>query len=425
VTVLILGANGFIGRHISSALFQAGFNVKKAVRRQSSQHNDNSILIDIQNADETAWKSALEGIDVVINCVGAVKGNQNSSLNDIHVKMAKSLFHACRNSNVKHVIHFSALGASSNKPTEYQKTKGLSEELLAKYAHEKFTYSILRPSLIIGPGGASSNLFNALAAFPFSLKFSKQIRKVQPVLIDDICDLVVAIVTNKTPTSNSIDVVGPAPISLDEMINVLRTNLATKSWFSIKLPSKILELSRYFIGSLTNGILNKDTIAMMKEGNTASPKIFEKHLGRPPRDLSSLSLLHPCSPEERRNARIYFARPLLRWSLGLIWILTGLLSFGIYPIEKSQELLSHIVTNGIIANTLLFSSAALDLFLGIMLLINKKTCQIAIFQIILMLTYMIIATGLPLEYWLHPFAPILKNIPLIAATIVMVALEKD
>jgi hypothetical protein len=40
-----------------------------------------------------------------------------------------------------------------------------------------------------------------------------------------------------------------------------------------------------------------------------------------------------------------------------------------------------------------------------------------------MLAFTLIATALPAEYWLHPFAPLLKNLPIAAATLAMMALE--
>jgi hypothetical protein len=35
----------------------------------------------------------------------------------------------------------------------------------------------------------------------------------------------------------------------------------------------------------------------------------------------------------------------------------------------------------------------------------------------------LLAFGLPADYWLHPFAPIVKNLPIAAAILVMIAME--
>lgn len=424
MSVLIYGADGFIGRNLSVALSKAGLDVVKAGRRQS-QTDEHYITLNSQETEGQAWAQAIDGIDTVINCTGAIKSRLGNSLQCVHIEGAARLFKACQNSTVKRVIHFSALGAGTNKPTEYQHTKGQAEEQLVKIAQGHFDYCILRPSLVVGPSGGSSTLFGALAALPVAVGFGGQVGKVQPVLIDDICDLIVHLVQSDEPLPDRLDVVGPKAMRIDEMMSILRQHLQAKAWLRFRMPSKLLELSSYFSGSLTNDILNRDTVRMMKEGNTADPQAFSRYLGYSPHDLNKLSSLHPVTAEERRNASLYFLKPLLRWSLGLLWVLTGFLSLGLYPIEDSRALLSNIGAEGAFADVLLFSSAGLDLLLGAMLLLNVHVIKVAVLQVVVMVTYMFIAVGLPAQYWLHPFAPLLKNIPLIIATLVMAALEKE
>jgi hypothetical protein len=46
-------------------------------------------------------------------------------------------------------------------------------------------------------------------------------------------------------------------------------------------------------------------------------------------------------------------------------------------------------------------------------------------QVAIMLAYMaVISIFLP-EFWLHPFGPLIKNLPLLAATLIMLILEEE
>jgi hypothetical protein len=45
-------------------------------------------------------------------------------------------------------------------------------------------------------------------------------------------------------------------------------------------------------------------------------------------------------------------------------------------------------------------------------------------QIALMLGYMVLITWALPEFWLHPFGPILKNLPMLAAVALLLALEE-
>ncbi len=101
---------------------------------------------------------------------------------------------------------------------------------------------------------------------------------------------------------------------------------------------------------------------------------------------------------------------LMRYSLAVVWIVTGILSLGIYPQEDSFSLLARIGIENGAASTALYLGSTADIVFGLMTLFapSKNLWQA---QAILVLIYTIaISIYLP-EFWLHPFGPILKNIP--------------
>jgi DoxX-like family len=101
---------------------------------------------------------------------------------------------------------------------------------------------------------------------------------------------------------------------------------------------------------------------------------------------------------------------LMRYSLAVVWIVTGILSLGIYPHENSFALLARIGIEGGAASTALYLGSTADIVFGLMTLFApSKTLWQA--QALLVMTYtIVISIWLP-EFWLHPFGPILKNIP--------------
>jgi DoxX-like family len=101
---------------------------------------------------------------------------------------------------------------------------------------------------------------------------------------------------------------------------------------------------------------------------------------------------------------------LIRYSLAVVWIVTGILSLGIYPQEGSFALLARIGIEGIAASVALYLGSAADIVFGLMtLFVPSKNLWQA--QTLLVMIYTaVISIYLP-EFWLHPFGPILKNIP--------------
>jgi FlaA1/EpsC-like NDP-sugar epimerase len=61
-TVLVTGANGFVGRHLSPVLARNGRKVRRAVRHPFG--NDGEVVIE-SISSETNWKAALAGADAV------------------------------------------------------------------------------------------------------------------------------------------------------------------------------------------------------------------------------------------------------------------------------------------------------------------------------------------------------------------------
>jgi hypothetical protein len=103
---------------------------------------------------------------------------------------------------------------------------------------------------------------------------------------------------------------------------------------------------------------------------------------------------------------------LARYTLAAVWLATGVLSLGIFPQQESLQLLAQVGLYGTIALIALYGSATLDVVLGMATLLCPSRMLWRV-QAILVLGYsVIIAIYLP-EYWLHPFGPVLKNLPIL------------
>jgi hypothetical protein len=103
---------------------------------------------------------------------------------------------------------------------------------------------------------------------------------------------------------------------------------------------------------------------------------------------------------------------LTRSVLAIIWVVTGLLSFGIYPQRESLELLEHVGLRGDVALVALYGSASLDILLGILTMLYPSR-MLWRAQAALVIVYSVIITLYLPVYWLHPFGPILKNLPIL------------
>lgn len=103
---------------------------------------------------------------------------------------------------------------------------------------------------------------------------------------------------------------------------------------------------------------------------------------------------------------------LIRLTLAAVWLATGVISLGIYPLSDSLALLAQVGLHGPTALAALYLAAAADIALG-WLTLYRPTQVLWRIQAMLIVGYtLIISVCLP-EFWLHPFGPILKNLPIL------------
>jgi hypothetical protein len=106
---------------------------------------------------------------------------------------------------------------------------------------------------------------------------------------------------------------------------------------------------------------------------------------------------------------------LLRLSIAFVWIATALVSALLYPAEQSYQLLERTGVPAAWAPIMLYGAAGCDLVLGLGTLLLVRRRRLWQVQLALIGLYsLVIAIRLP-EFLLHPYGPLTKNVPMLAA----------
>ena len=424
--ILITGASGFIGSHIVTTLLAAQHEVIACVRNPEYIHQRfpaiKTVNIDFMTVrDPQDWLRYLHNIDVVINAVGIINESHQQSFKALHTDGPVTLFRACELAGVKKVIQISALGADDTAFSTYHLSKKAADDMLSQCSLD---WTILQPSIVIGPGAKSSSLFKAIAALPIIPLIGGGKQLIQPVSIDDLTALIHKIIESRALNHQRVPVVGAEPVAFKLLIDRFCAWLGFRSLFYINIPYPIM----LFIARITsiftsNSPINSDSIRMLKQENTGDSTMFIDAMQRQPLSLDDTLALQIPDQADRWHARLYFLIPLLRIAIGLLWIITGLLSAFIFPVSESYIFLARLHIDGDMAPMLLYSAAILDILLGMAFLFRYRIVQAGLLQIAIIITYSIFITiGLP-EFWLHPFGPVTKNIPIIIATLIVMATD--
>ncbi|MFO1350046.1 MAG: SDR family oxidoreductase [Gammaproteobacteria bacterium] len=385
--------------------------------RRISHH----IVVDFtRDHDPTVRLSRLVGVEIVINAVGILHERGVQTFDALHAQAPIALFSACRQAQVARVIQISALGADEQAHSHYHTSKKTADDFLRTL---DLDWIIVQPSLVYGTDGASAALFRRLAVLPWIPLPGTGAQIVQPIHIDDLAAVVVALVAGAGAQRRTLACVGPVSLSWRQMLVTLRAGLNLAPARFVSIPLALVRLAAHIGAVVPGALLRRETLAMLERGNHAPADAVSALLGRAPRAVAEF--INPANAAlERGAAHWYWAEWLLRSALALVWIVTGVLALGVYPRSGSYHLLARVGASGIFASVLLYGAAALDLALGMATLWVSRGRWLWRLQIGLIGMYsLIIAWRLP-EFWLHPFGPLLKNIPILAILAVLLLMGK-
>jgi uncharacterized protein YbjT (DUF2867 family) len=401
--VLLVGAAGFIGRHLSVALARGGHEVVAGVRRPSSPA---AIAVDLErDTSSEAWLPRLRGIGAVVNAAGIFREGDRRSFDAVHGAGPRALFSACEAQGVRVVVQVSALGADAEATSRFHLSKRSADDALRA---SSLDWAIVQPSIVFGLDGRSTRQLALLAALPVVPLPGDGRQRIQPIHVDDLCRLVVRLLEPAQARRITVPAVGPRAVTVREWLETLRGQMGLGRARCVAIPLRLVRL-----------IVGDEAVGMLLRGNTAAPEPASTLLGGPARAIAEFTGQAEADALADR-ARLDWLLPSLRAAVSLTWIVTGILSLGVYPVADSLSMLARVGLTGALGWAALYGAALLDLAFGVGIYrVRRHRRWLWRAQLALIAGYsVVIALHLP-EYWLHPFGPLLKNIPLMAAILLL------
>ncbi len=407
-----MGASGFVGGRVSDLLEAAGHVVLRASRR-------GPIRVDLsRDLDASTWMPRLEGVDVVVNAAGILRERGAQTFRSVHTVAPSALFAACVRAGVQRVVQVSALGADDAARSRFHLSKREADAFLLA---QPLSAVVALPSLVYGSGGASAHLFGTLASLPLIPVPAGDFR-VQPIHVDDVAACIARLAVTSEHAGGRVPLVGPEPLTLRHLLSELRAAMGLGAARFLGVPMGLVRAVARVGDRLPGGLLDSESLGMLERGNVADVAATRALLGRAPRGVRGF-----IAPAQARavalESKLGWLLPLLRVAVATVWLAAGIVSLGVYPVGESYALLERTGIPRALAPAMLYGASLVDLAFGVATLTMKRRSVLWLAQMVVIVLYTAIITWKLPEFWLHPYGPVVKNLPLLAAILLVHQLE--
>jgi len=218
-TILVTGANGFVGGHLVPALIGAGHRVVGLVRSDRAGETARSRLpaasranLELRTGDVTrpvTLAPAVVGVDAIVHLAAIPRDySRGAELRRVNTEGTRAVVDAMRQAGVKRLIHMGALGVADDPSLHYASSKAKAETLVAGSGLD---WTILKPSLQFGPGDGFFNIIAGLVRWspgvvPVPGDGSSRF---QPIHSADVARVVVASLADPTTVGTTLELGGP------------------------------------------------------------------------------------------------------------------------------------------------------------------------------------------------------------------------
>ena len=274
--VVIFGGTGFVGQSLCEQLQRLGIQATVPTRHPSKgtrlAHLPNVTVVPSPADDPAALQTLIAGHDAVINLIAILHGTP-AAFKQAHVTWPTQLADACTAAHathpLQHVVHVSALGASPDAPSDYQRSKAAGEAVWQAFTACPTT--VLRPSVIFGARDQFLNLFSKLVALTPVLPLAGANTRFQPVWVNDVASAITHSLRAPRGTDETrvIDCTGPDVFTLRELVQLTARWKHTRVWV-INVPYAVAMMQAWVMEQLPGPtLMSRDNVRSLQVDNVA------------------------------------------------------------------------------------------------------------------------------------------------------------
>ena len=284
-SLFITGASGFIGRQVIDALGLFEFEQVTCLSRRPDLLAAHLLArpgwrcIGGELADPTAYATAVSDADTVVHLAAATGNASPAELERVNVQGTSALLEECERRRVPRILFMSSIATKYPDVRHYPYGQSkLSAEALVRGSRMDFT--ILRPTIVLGPTSPIWAKLRQLATLPVIPVFGDGTSRVQPVAVEDVARGVTMILDRLRFAGETIELGGPETLSFTEFLLRIRSACGRGPGKVIHLPVSQVQAILGALGSVFGKLLpvSAGQLVPFVNDGTAGPSDLLDHL---------------------------------------------------------------------------------------------------------------------------------------------------
>jgi len=235
--VFVTGGSGFVGRRLLPELIALGRQLF-VLDRSGALAGLASASVTVVTGDlmqPETYRAALRSCDVVVHLAavtGAAAAAEHERVNALGTEV---LLDECRKGGVEKIVFVSSIAATfpANTGYHYADAKRRAERAVERSG---LRFTIVRPTVIAGPGSPNLKSLEKLALLPFIVMPGNGKARVQPIDVSDVARSIAALVQHSAFANDVVELGGPKVLTMAEHLQQIRVARTGRTGPMVRVP---------------------------------------------------------------------------------------------------------------------------------------------------------------------------------------------